>query len=59
MTKQNYFHYHTTKKIVAYIGAIALGLATTTLLPARNIAQEIEKGKTNVTIEKITGNLED
>lgn len=59
MNQQNYFHHRTSKKIVAYLGAIALGLATTTLLPARNTAQEIQEGKTNVTIEKITGNLED
>lgn len=59
MTKQNFFHHRTVDRIVAYVGAIALGLTATMLLPAKNTAQEIEDGKTNVTIEKITGNLED
>ncbi|HHP7231348.1 MAG TPA: hypothetical protein ACFCUY_10885 [Xenococcaceae cyanobacterium] len=60
MTNRNYWHHPTTKKIAAYVGAIALGLTATTLLPLKNIAQEeIQEGRTNVTIEKITGNIED
>lgn len=59
MSNQNDFHHLNTKRIVAYAGAIALGFATTMLLPAKNTAQEIEEGKTNVTIEKITGNIDE
>ena len=59
MTNQNYFRHRTTKKLIAYVGAVALGLTTTMLLPTKNTAQEIEEGRTNVTIEKITGNIEE
>lgn len=47
------------KKVVAYVGAIAVGLTLTTLFPLKNTAQEIEEGRTNVTIEKLTGDVED
>ena len=59
MTNQNYFRHRTTRRLIAYVGAVALGLTTTMLLPTKNTAQEIEEGRTNVTIEKITGNIEE
>lgn len=59
MTNQNYFRHRTTRRLIAYVGAVALGLTTTMLLPIKNTAQEIEEGRTNVTIEKITGNIEE
>lgn len=60
MTKQTTFMPRKTQKIVASVGAIALGLAATMLFPTKNIAQEeIQEGKTNVTVDKITGNIDE
>lgn len=60
MSNQRYWSNSITKKIVAYAGAIALGLTATTLLPLKNNAQEeIREGRTNITIEKLTGNIEE
>lgn len=60
MSNRNYFSQRITKKILAYAGAVALGLTATQLLPNTLTAQEeIQEGRTNVTIEKITGNIDE
>lgn len=60
MFKQTNFMPRKTQKIVASVGAIALGLTATMLFPTKNIAQEeIQEGKTNVTVDKITGNVDE
>lgn len=60
MINQIYSRHRTITKAVAYLGAIGIGLTTTMLLPAKNHAgEEIEEGKTNATIEKITGNIDE
>ena len=60
MRKQTTFMPRKTRKIVASVGAIALGLTATMLFPMKNVAQEeIQEGKTNVTIDKITGNIDE
>lgn len=59
MLNRKYIHHGITKKILAYAGAVALGLTAVEILPTKLNAQEIQEDKTNVTIEKITGNIDE
>lgn len=61
MSERYYFRHPIAKKILAYAGAIALGLTAIELLPPNKLTaqEEIQEGKTNVTIEKITGNIDE
>ena len=60
MSDRHYFRHPIVTRILAYGGAVALGLTATQLLPNKLSAQEeIQEGKNNVTIEKVTGNIDE